>query len=599
MIPITETDVNQAICEAIATFSPVYIDDEFFKEFSIYCKPFPFLVSQKGICALIKKTSGKITECRIQPISSYTRVKQKLYNMDTGEITLLLEINNGVNIIEQKFPRIILTKMEIKFLFKYGVKLLENYSDLLIRYLLISENSADTIYIYNSIGWGKLSNAPIFRYDQIMCPSNSAFARQSKYQGSLDIRPHGGLREWLSMMKSEVLGNIPLTVCSLLAFASPILANVTEKFDLGSLLFSLSNESSKGKSTAAMLATSVFSNPRLNHGTMRSFNSTQNFLVTFLSQTSGLPVALDEAAEFSGNMDRLLYLLSTGAEKGRLDGNSEMKPERSWESIIITTSEVDILTENDSPNGLKARCIVIHDPLTKSAENADHIKKTVLSNYGSAGKTYLQWLLDYKSSHIEEDYLRAKEQLLKETLKNVTSSTLTIRILSKLAVVLVAARYVRKCFGLRINILDVKSYLLKLERQVPVKTDFAKNALDTILQEVSRSSLKFLTPDRPSGQNIVGKICEEEEYKTISILKTEFQFYCTKNKIQNSHKVLAKLKEDGILQCEADRLTKRVRLADNMPLETCYVLKIPDAISPTRRTGNQLPKLTSDDELNF
>lgn len=598
MIHITEADVNQAICEAITTFSPVYIDDDSYKEFSTHCKPYPFLVSNEGICALMKKSSGKAIECKIQPISSFVAVKHKLFNFETNEMSLALEINNGVNMIDEKFSRTILNKLEIKALLKYGVKFLENYSDMLIRYLLISENSADTVYVFDSIGWGRLNGVSIFKYNQIMCPSKFEGNFQSTYAGSLDIQPHGSLEKWLSMLKTEVIGNIPLTVCALLGFASPILASITEKYDLGSLIFSLSNDSSKGKSTSAMLASSIFSNPKLNRGTMRSFNSTQNFLVTFLSQISGLPVSLDEASEFVGDMNQLLYLLSSGVEKGRLNGNSEMKPEKSWESIILTTSEIDTLSENDQ-SGLNVRCFVIHDELTTSALNADHIRKAVLTNYGVAGRAYIQWLLDNKVNQIENDYLKAKKQLIQESLKTKKPSPLTKRILSKLAVVLVAARYARKCFGLDIDIDDIETYLLNIERQVAVKTDFAMSSLDTILQEISRNSLKFLTSDRPSGQNIVGKISEEEEYKTIAILKTEFQSYCSKNKIQNPHKVLTKLKKDGILQCETDRLTKRVRLAENMPLETCYILKVPDASSPSRQTGNQLPKLTSDDELNF
>jgi hypothetical protein len=109
-------------------------------------------------------------------------------------------------------------------------------------------------------------------------------------------------------------------------------------------------------------------------------------------------------------------------------------------------------------------------------------------------------LLDNKVNQIESDYLKAKKQLIQESLKVGKPSPLTKRILSKLAVILVAARYTRKCFDLSINIKEIKAYLLNMERQVAVKTDFALSALDIILQEVGRNSLRFLTPDRPSGQ---------------------------------------------------------------------------------------------------
>lgn len=181
---------------------------------------------------------------------------------------------------------------------------------------------------------------------------------------------------------------------------------------------------------------------------------------------------------------------------------------------------------------------------------------------------------------MENDYLKAKDELTSEALKAEKTSPFTERIFSKLAVVLVAARYVRKCFGLKINIPEIKEYLLNMERQVPIKTDWVKNSLDLILQEVSRNSLKFLTSDRLSGQNIVGKVSDKKGYKLIAIMKSELQEYCRKSKIPNPHKFLSKLKDEGILQNEADRLTMRVRLNPDLPIQTCYVLKIPDRLTP-------------------
>ena len=596
-----DTEIENLVNETIDSFAPIFIDEDNYKKLLQHCKPYPFLSTSKGIATLVKKKSGNkgYAECKIQPIASFVRVKYRLHNVDTEEISLVLEIDNGIARVEKEFARTILSKMEIKALLTYGVKFLESYSDLLLSYLIKTESSAGIRNVHTSLGWTEIGNTPVFKCSEILYPSNSSITLKSSYRGNLDLHPKGCLDVWLNMVKSEVIGNVPLTVTLLLSFASPILAYVTEKYDLGSLLFCISNESSRGKTTSGALVASVFSNPCLNKATMRTFNATQNFIVSFLAQTSGLPVVFDEASEFSGNMEQLLYLLSSGCEKGRLDGNSEMKSEKSWRSIILTTSEFHLFSEDTAPNGLKARCFEIPDQLTSSAENSDTIKTTIASNYGVAGKAYLQFLLNEKMDSLEHDYLKAKKQLIQESLKAGKTSPLTKRILSKLAVILVAARYVRKCFGLNINIVEIKAYLLNMERQVSIKTDIIANSLDIILQEISRNSLRFLTPDRPSGQNIVGKISEDEKYKTISILKTEFQAYCSKNKIQNPHKVLTGLKAKGILQCEKDRLTKRIRLNDFMPIQTCYILRIPDAKSLRRQPGNKLPKLTSNDELDF
>lgn len=603
-------NVSNVVNAAIKDFSPISIDEENISEVLQNCDPYPYLTTDNGICMLMKKKSGSSnspSEFRVQPIASFVKVSHKLHNVDEESISIVLQIDNGVKRIEKEFDRTVLTKMEIRVLLTYGVRFLESYADALIRYLVMTETNADTLHIHSVLGWANNGNFPVFKCSEILCPSNSAIDLKSTYRGNLDLQPQGSLDVWLSMVKSEVIGNLPLTVTLLLAFASPILAYVTDTFDLGSIIFMIANESSKGKSTSAMLVTSTFSNPRLNCGTMRSFNSTQNSLVTFLSKASGIPVAFDEASAFSGNFDQLLYLLSSGVEKSRLDGNSEMKPEKSWKSVILTTSEFGLISDDTSANGLKARCFSIQDELTKSASNADCIKTTVTTNYGGAGKAYVQWLLDNKISSITDDYIKMKNVLINESMKSGhQTSPLTQRILSKLAVVLLAAHYASACFDLNIDIQGVQEYLLNMERKVSVKTDFAKSALDIVMQEISKNSSKFLTPDRPSGQNIVGKVTEEKGFKTIAILKTEYQAYCKKNKIQNPHKVLTKLKDEGILQCEADRLTRRVRLEENLPVQTCYVFQIPDTICmpSDRKTnlnlGKQLIPLDNiNDTINF
>ena len=594
------SSVEDIVNEAIRTFSPIYLEEEDYQQVLLQCEPYPYLTSENGICILSKKKSGNKegSECKIQPIASYVKVIHKLHNLDTEEIRVALEIDNGVSRIQKEFSRTILSKMEIRGLLTYGVKFVENYSDCLIRYLIMTEGKADTLHIHSSLGWSKIHNTPIFKCSEIIFPHKCKMKFHSSYRGNLDLQSHGSLTAWLSMIKSQVIGNLPMTVALLLAFASPILAFVTQKFDLGSLLFSISNESSKGKTTSGALITSVFSNPCLNKGTMRTFNATQNFIVSFLSQTSGLPVVFDEASEFSGDLEQLVYLLTSGCEKGRLDSNSEMRDEKSWRSIIISTSEINLLTDT-SPNGLKARCFTIPDQLTKDADNADTIKTTVSSNYGVAGTAYLLWILDHKMNCLENDYLAAKNLLIQETSNSEREpSPLTYRILSKLAVVIVAAQYVSECFDLKLNFEAIQGYLLKIEKTTSQKTDFAMDSLDVILQEISKNSAKYLTSNKIWCDNAVGKITEEKDYKIIDILKIEFLAYCAKNKLHNSHQVLIKLKERGILQCENDRLTKRVRLNEHISVQTCYEFKISDVLC-TRQglSSGQMTQISKDKQL--
>ena len=87
-----------------------------------------------------------------------------------------------------------------------------------------------------------------------------------------------------------------------------------------------------------MLATSVFSNPTLNKGTMITFNTTENALNEFVAQSNGVSVALDEAIIFNSNdIQKILYTICSGRSKMRLDGNSEIREVKEFSSVIFTT----------------------------------------------------------------------------------------------------------------------------------------------------------------------------------------------------------------------------------------------------------------------
>lgn len=222
----------------------------------------------------------------------------------------------------------------------------------------------------------EINGIPVFKAYDILAPSKVNLGTTNKYSGILNIEPKGSIDKWLQMVKQDVVPYTPLTLCMVLGFASPILALLTDKYDLGTLVFNV-EESSTGKSTSAMLFVSTFSNPILSKGTMRSFD-TQNFLTAFLAQGGTFPVAFDEAAAYPKddfNFNQLMYLIAGGREKGRLNSDATMRPERSWKSIVLTTAEFDLMSDT-APNGIRARCFNITETLTTSAEHSDRIKKS-------------------------------------------------------------------------------------------------------------------------------------------------------------------------------------------------------------------------------
>ena len=564
--------INDPVLDcALKKFLPVFVNKEKYDFLSHSSVISPFLECDAGVCVLKKQKATSQILYFVKPLLSYAKVTERHKDIDTGEVTIVLEYSDGNHICDREVPRTVLAKAEIKQLFGLGIRFLESDCDLILRYLLYSEACAPLLNVHSSLGWSIENNVPVFKAASLIKPTESD-APKSTYTGNIDLAPHGDLSLWLAMVKNEVLVNVPLTLCLILGFSSPLLSYLNKSLDLGSMIFSLSNTSSHGKTTSAMLATSVFANPMLNHGTMKSFFSTANFLVHFLSQTSGITVALDEGATFSGEMDRLLYLLAEGCDKGRLNADSTMKSPLHWSSVIITTAEFDFLSET-SPDGLRARCFTIAEDLTKSAENADSIKQTVCGNYGLAGEYFMQWLLDRKINALQNDYSLAQTKLL-SAIK--TRSPLTERIIAKLSVISLTAQYVSECFHLGINLDSFNQYLLKLEVASSHSSDSLQFFLDTILQEVGSNSSHFLTAENIYVQNAVGKITEETDVKTIAIQKGWLESIFKKHGLYSYRRTLNVLKGKGVLLTEKDRMTKRVRLTTDFPTQPCYVFVIPD-----------------------
>lgn len=398
----------------------------------------------------------------------------------------------------------------------------------------------------------------------------------SRYVGPLDLTPRGSLDTWIDFVQKDVLPHTPLTFCMLLGMAAPVLSQLYTKFDLGSLIFALSNDSSTGKSSAAALAASVFSNPILGSGTMQSFCATQNFLQMFLVEASGLTVVFDEGATYTGgDLNLLYYTISQGKDKARLNKDTTMRQPLHWNGIVITTAEFMPIDDN-APNGIRTRCFCLTDTFCVNAAHSDRLKTTISENYGHAGNAFIQWLLNAPDVNYEKDYLECVD-ILMESLKKSgrVPGHFTSRAFSRLAVILQTADYLSQCFGLDINTDKLIQYIIKIERGIKNESDTAQKALDDLLAEVSYTSSHYISESNVNPQNVAGRIIQEGEYKKVILLRTEFNRICKKIGVQPKL-ILKKFREREILDAESDRLSRRIRLQKGLPEQVCYILKIKD-----------------------
>lgn len=528
----------------------------------------PFIVSKKWIFRLFEKITKQSTKYFIQPICTYCKVVACQQDIWTNERKYEVELFNGKEKQTIIFDSTILTTLGAQQLLRFGCVFDEKSLRFLLEFLSISAFNSPIKNVHSKLGW-KDDNT--FLSYKVYSPKQI----ESAYSGNIDIIPKGSLDKWLDMVKNEVVDNVPLFFGMLLGFSSVVLGFLNQHIDLGNLMFNYCGHSSKGKTTVAMLATSVFSKPIFNRGLLSTFNSTNNALVTFISQANSHTVAIDEIAtsERTG-FRKVLYQICSGAERMRLNTSGEMKESKSFNSIIISTAEFPIIDET-APEGLKTRVFEIEDTLTTSAENSDNIKKVVLENYGVAGQAFLEFLFVNKLSSLLNDYYDCVDELkIFHINQEYEKHALTDRILSKLSVVLQTSKYFVECFGINCKTHDIIEYVVGFERSVSTQLDISAKALEYITQYVSRHRNRFVIGKEDIDFPAEGRISNKRNYKEIAILKEIVEDILENKGFENKKLIYSKWEDNNILDSEKDRKYKRLRLTRGGEIQPCFVFKI-------------------------
>ena len=555
--------------DSIKSLGTKQITQEEYEEMKRKCKAtFPYVFNERWIGQLSKVDDNY----SLTVFATGMRITAKLVDTDTGVVKLRIAYFDGIAEVERDFDCDILTKLSVKELYKYGIRFSEEDAYKVVKYLIKCEASAPVIRSYSKLGWSKYGDVKLFRGQHAFCADG--IYKGLTYNGKLDLKPIGDLSKWLAMVKKEVLPSTAMTVVLMIGFAGSLVSLLNEKKDIGSLMFNLANKSSKGKTTAAMLASSVCSNPVLNRGTVITFNATENALVQFISGCGGHTVVLDEVAlSHSKEFNRLMYSICNGRSKMRLNGDASQKEVTEFNGIVLSTAEFSLIKE-DTHTGIKARVLEVKDELTTSAKNSDNIKSCIYENYALAGEHFVRYLLQ-KGDEVFEDYEQDKQYLCD---KCIEKKALSERIISKLATILLTSRYVNSIFNLGINEDDIVEYILNLERQVTTDLKPEERLLEIVRQEVVRNNSRYIT-DGYTPSSCWGAIKVKGGQTEVQIIEPIFEKIMIEDyKIFDYKSVLKKLKDDGLLLSEPDRLFKRVTLMKEVGRQKCYCFVLENSL---------------------
>lgn len=506
-------------------------------------------------------------------------------NIDTGEVKMVLSTIYKGKEIEAEISRSELRKSEIMNLLKYGFDVLEANAMTVIQHIRNQEDECQVERIHSKVGFGTYDDTGIFRH-------YSAIGLDSKYCGNLRIKPKGSIKEWRNMVKNHVMGFTPLELALAIGFTAPVVGFIGGEISLDTILVHLFNDSTRGKTTALMLALSPFGcpDPKTKFSLANTWAATDNYLVASLNGNHGLPYGLDEASMYSNNANftSLVYRLASNKDKGRLNKDSTLKETGEWGTVIISTGEFSLLSKCHKNKGLAMRVIDIGNVTwTPDAVTSESIKTCVLNNYGKAGLLFANKLLSIgKTATIE---LWAKwRTLIKNSIGD--ENPFADRTSAKLAPIMVAADIAGTVLELEFNTKEILQMLIDSENEGDTDNDIGKEAYDYFLEQFNKYRRHFGIPETLSTQysiehnnngyktmnyDIWGNthIKPDKSMMEIRVIKSQFENLMLAGGFQDTKIILRLWKEKGLLDHEKDRNTRKIKLEPTGTLTNVYCIK--------------------------
>ena len=267
---------------------------------------------------------------------------------------------------------------------------------------------------YASLGWiqipsedpktGQIAFELCYRSSKLVgstCPA--------RYIGSYDIEPTGEFDAWRQLMETEIIPYPALQLVLVAALSAVIVGLLSTRIPIENPIVHLNLPSGTGKSTAGYVAASTAGKPF--DGTMtavdedgkvveklslyQSWGATDNAMVATQAGNRGVVTVLNELGKsLTKNMTRLIFDLSEGSDKKRLNTDLKARISKGYSTTFISTGESSLLEKCDTKlEGLAVRVMEITSSLTKDAEHANRIKDGCFANCGFAAPKLAQYII--------------------------------------------------------------------------------------------------------------------------------------------------------------------------------------------------------------
>lgn len=520
------------------------------------------------------KSNQNKNDCNVEILKRYINIED-----DTQNFGLRISNNGSVSDVIVKRSDVYTVAEK---LLDYGA-IITSKKDF-IEAMIYDEEKAPIKYAHSGVGWGEHKGEKIFK-------AYSAIGVESTYNGKIDIKPKGSLEEWKIGIEKYAMPQIALQLAVVLGLSAVTAGFLQDEMD-GSIFVHLYGESSKGKTTAAMLALSTAGNPNpmAKNTLLGDWGDTANYRISMLAGNHGFPVVFDELSKASNkDLSEFVYNVTNSKDKGRLKSNAEQRDVSTWSTCIISTGEASLIARCNNNSGLLVRVLEISpNKITASAEQAEALKDAIIKNYGYANNILAEHYLKKPKSvvHIFNQY----RELLKKEIP--ISNELVNRLIKKLAVIMTTAHFAKKALGLDFKTREIRKMLIRAVIKQNEERPFEQTKLliDTLLSDLATSPDKYVLIKQRKplndifGKNIRGFIREIQpidignEQCTAELIFTKERFEKLLNSwgFTNKLKELKALDEKGFIKKEGKHFSIRRKIAGKtIPV---YVITFPESL---------------------
>lgn len=198
-------------------------------------------------------------------------------------------------------------------------------------YVLKSAKNAPHNIETSRLGWDLSNETELF------------YGYDDSYAGDKNIYPKLSVdsnEQYFDKLNELIKDSIGCQLAVSLSLSSVLVAFLEKDLHIGTPIFHFYGDSSSGKSTALILASSMWGNPTLGNKLYNSWNDTDNGLLNTFNNNYGVTLCFDEAGLLPRkSYSSIIYSISEGVDKSRYTSAINPPPNKTRQTVCLSSGE--------------------------------------------------------------------------------------------------------------------------------------------------------------------------------------------------------------------------------------------------------------------